>query len=198
METYCYKLYFENPLTKDGIPSESTDPEYLLKPWEQKIPSGVPKDFYEKCLARKWVKPVSPSQLVFETTRVTLTDPDVRNDVVELLSKPIKLLSDQLSVIKTSANVPVKYQMVLIYRDGSLQIYRDFWKTMSQKENFPLLDLVGDFLALKTTYEGMCSYSDLHYNADGTPLYANIVGHELIHHHVIPFPKPIEKSDSSK
>src|SRR6185369_16011558 len=75
LTTNTYSAYFQRPMTKEGIPSESIDPEYLLKPWDQKIPPGIPKDFYEKCLARKWVKPVSASQLEFEDTGKTLTDP---------------------------------------------------------------------------------------------------------------------------
>ncbi len=201
METNRYEYYFQAPLNQEGVPAKTYDTEYLLKPWDQKIPPGTPRDFYEKCLARKWVKPVSKSQLQFETTRVTLTDPNVREDVVELLSKPIKLLSDKLSIMKTSTNQPVKYQMVLIYRgdtEGSLDLYHDFWKRMAQKDGFPLLDLVGDFVAFNTTYQGMWSYEDFHYNADGMPLYAYIVGQELIDHHVIPFDKPVGKSDPTK
>jgi hypothetical protein len=192
LQAYACDFYFQNPITPEGIPSASPDQEYLLKPWEEKIPSGTPKDFYEKCLAKNWVKPVSKSQLQFESTQATLADPAIREDVIEMLSKPIKLLSDQLSSLKTSAGKPLDYHMFLIYRDetnGHLEAYRDFWKDMAKRDGFPLTDIVGDFLAIKPTYEGMYSYEDFHYNANGTHVYVDIVLHELLDHHLIPFPK---------
>lgn len=188
--TDSYSAYFQQPLTKDGLPPEKLDSEYMLKPWDQKIPPGTPRDFFEKCLDHQWVKPATESQLKFEDTDKTLTDPAVREDVVELLSRPIKGLSDQLKSMKTSANQPVRCRMLLIYRGdtrGSLELYRDFWQRMAQKDGFPLLDMVGDFLALKPTYEDMFSYTDFHYNADGMRLYAYLVSQELISRHLIPF-----------
>ncbi len=197
--SYSCNFYFQNPITAEGIPSAKSDPEYLLKPWKDKIPEGIPKDFYEKCLTHNWVKPASKTQLDFQPTQVTLTDPAVKEDVLELLSKPIKMLADKLKVLKNSEGKPVDYHMFLIFRDEvnpATELQRSFWKDMAKRDDFPLYDMVGDFLAFKPTYEGMYSYEDWHYNANGTPLYVQLVAHELLRQHLIPFPTP--KPEPSK
>jgi DNA-binding beta-propeller fold protein YncE len=50
-------VYFSRPINSDGIPAERNDPEYLLKPFKEKIPSGAANDFINAAWKRDGFKP---------------------------------------------------------------------------------------------------------------------------------------------
>jgi hypothetical protein len=191
---YGYNSYFLYPLNKDGIPTVDESPEYFLKPWKEKIPKGVPEDFYRKSLAKGWVTEKSKWSIEIQGLNTTLKDKDVRDDLLELVGKPMGLLREKLDGLQTSGGKSVQLQMVLIlarYGPGTLDLYRDFWKTVAEKQKIPYLDLIDDFIIPTPTFFPLEDDGELgHYTGDGCLLYAYIMAHELIRHQIIPYPGP--------
>ena len=100
-------------MTPEGIPEMNWDGEYGLKPWKDKIPKGLPEDFYNKCKAKGWIIPKSDVAFQMEDMDKTITDKAIRQDLLELLGKPIGMLSEKLRKLKTRDGKPVRYQMAL-------------------------------------------------------------------------------------
>lgn len=195
--TQGYDLYFSSPLTSNGIPKWPFDPSYLLKPWAKRIPSGIPKDFYFRCLAKHWVNVKPNGQFDFYRFDTTIADEGIRNDLLEMMGKPIRMFHDELKDMKTLEGKPVQTQMLLIFSkgygvgSGNLENFRTFWKTVADHGQWPYLDLIDDFIALGPTFfptEEAGSWK--HYTANGSLVYAYIVAHELITKGVIPFNNP--------
>ncbi len=193
--TFGYSTYFLCPITKEGIPMNQYDPEYLLKPWKSRVPKGVAEDFLKKCMAKKWITAKSKTELEFARLNTTIQDKAIRNDLIELMGKPIGMLADKLKVLKTVQGQPVKYYMLLIlsraYEAGTLELYRDFWKTIAEKQKMPYLDMIDRFIAFTPTYYPLDENGSWrHYTSDGSFFYSYLMAHELVHNGIIPFPTP--------
>jgi hypothetical protein len=109
-----------------------------------------------------------------------------------MMGKPVGRLSEKLRSMRTSGGKPVKYEMGLVlardFAPGTLQTYRDFWKTIALKSGMPYMDLVEDFLAFGPAYFPLAEQEGRgHYFASGINLYACLVAHELIQRKLIPF-----------
>ena len=57
------ETFFQRPLNAQGVPARFVDAEYLLKPFQERIPPGPPKEFYDLCAAGNKVS-LSPSHQI--------------------------------------------------------------------------------------------------------------------------------------
>ena len=191
VSTDSFKVYFQRPLSAAGIPGPKTDPEYLMKPWKERIPKGVPEDFYKKCLARQWVLPVSRTQMSFTLFDDLIQDGGIRNDLLEMEGRPVSMLAQKLRDLRTSKGAPVTCAMMfMLSRDhgmGTLDLHRDFWREVAARSGLPFIDLSKYFTAFTRTYFPLDEWgAHFHIVANGHPFYAYVVAHELLEENLIP------------
>jgi hypothetical protein len=186
-----YRLYFDRPLTPEGIPAQKDDPEYILKPWKERIPAGVPAEFLKNCFANGWVHPVDDNKLRFDPMNQTLRNPETRKNMLALMGKPVSLLLEKLKPLRTSSGKPLQIESLLIlsenYDPGTLELYRDYWSTFARQQGLPFKDLVPLIKTFSPTYYPLVEDGSYrHYTANGTLLYAYLVAWTLEHEHLIP------------
>jgi hypothetical protein len=201
--TDSFKVYFQRPLNSEGIPVAKTDPEYLTKPWKEKIPKGVPEDFYKKCLARQWVTPASESQLSFGFFDGLIQDEGVRKDLQEMEGKPVSMFAQKIRELHTSKGAPVGCAMMfMLSRDhgsGTLDLHRDFWREVAAQSGLPFIDLSKYITAFEQTYFPLDEYGEhFHIVASGHPFYAYVVAHELLDENLIPPLKSVKPADNQQ
>jgi hypothetical protein len=191
-EEEAYADYYTNPITKDGIPSHDMNPEFLLKPWRQRIPDGAPKRLLKECLKLKLINEISPTQLGFSLFQDLLLsgDNEIRNDLVEMLGKPLGVLSQRINLIKTSSGKVSKLVFFFVPDPDceTYSKYESFWSDVCTQYGLTFLNLTKPFNDLKIGYfpatEACCHN---HYTAYGNKLIATILKHELISRAWIPF-----------
>jgi hypothetical protein len=193
--TVRYETWFLRPQTPEGIPPDTMDPEYYLKPASQRIPPGTPKKFLDRCLSLGYAK-INKDKRHIDFDEVNdrmVADDELRADLVEMLGKPLGMLADKLKAMKTKDGNPVKF--FLCYCPGSPhgQVpddnYRELWLQVGLKYNIPVVDLSDDWYALQTTYyptnDG--GWWD-HFDAYGHQLLAYLMAREFINQHWVPIP----------
>lgn len=189
-------LYFLRPLTPEGIPQEKTDPEYLLKPWQAKIPDGPPKQFYEYCLSKGWVRPSPPSQLTFSSFDKIFHDPAARARIKLLMGKPLEVFKGKWKESRKGRPTKAGFLMCFVpFRDAGpspshldeLENLRAFWGDLAQSNGLPFLDLTDPLTSLSKTYWPLDEEGyGQHFNANGHFLFAYLLAHELIQGKVVP------------
>lgn len=197
-----FRAYLERPITSEGIPAESMDREYLLKPWREKIPEGVVRDFYDRASTRGWIRPLPNNQFFFEDSLSFLSDQKIKQDLEELISRPIALFQREIKGSRTKGGGPIGFQVCFLpirdtdrsrFQFDHLEEFRTLWGEVAQKARTPFLDLTAPFIALGKTYwpiDG--SGSGNHLNVHGHFLTAYILSRELVDHGLVPF-RPIKR-----
>lgn len=189
--------YFIPPLTKEGIPAAAVDPEYLLKPSSERIPSGEPRRFYELCKTRKLVT-LAGNNFVFDPK--LFNDPELHESLVVLYGKPLNILSHKLSAMKTSAGKPVRLLLCSVHTGffasnpdtmEDPQILAD----AAKKFAIPFLDLNDEMTALSLSFFPLTESDKLaHLDPNGHLLMGHLLVHDLIREGYIPmsgsFPSP--------
>lgn len=180
----AFEDYFTRPLTPDGIPGP-LDPEYLTKPWQERVPPGVPKHFLDQCFELKLVKEQPPGQLKFLLFQDVLNNggTDIRNDLLEMLGKPLQVLDRRLKSLKvrSSGRAPqLKFFFVPDPDCDAYEHYESFWSDLCVQNNLDLLDLSKPYEDLRYSYypatEACCHQ---HYSAYGNELIAQLLLHYL-------------------
>lgn len=197
-----YKVYYQRPMTGEGIPSDKDDPEYLLKPWKDRIPGGVAGDFYKRCLSQKWVTVDNQKQLQFQTFNTMLPDPETRKDLMEMMGKPLQMMSDKIAKIKKSDGQPVStYLFLMLARDftpGNLKLHRTFWQELADRCHFTFEDLTPCVAAFQPTFFTLDEWGvHNHLTPEGHYFYAYLMAKTLMRLNLLPTQKiqltPVEK-----
>jgi hypothetical protein len=187
-----YDYYYLRPLSKEGLPPFDPDYEFLLKPWRARVPEGAPKRLLDACFKDKLTKEISPTELQFGTFEDLLYsgDSEIRNDLVEMLGKPLSVLDQRISAIKTSSGKTP--EVVFFYVPDPdcehCSQFENFWSDVCARYGLTFLNLTKPYQDLKVSYfpttEACCHQ---HYTAYGNKLIATILKHELIDRKWIPF-----------
>ena len=187
-----FEDYYTKPLTEDGIPSNGVDTEFLLKPWRERIPEGAPKRLLDYCFKHQLVREVSPTRLRFKFFQDLLLkgDSDSRDDLVEMLGKPLEVLDEKLSATKTSSGKTPQFGLFFVPDPDCLfySRYESFWSDVCSRYGLKFLDLSRPYEDLKVSYypttEACCHH---HYTAYGNALIAYLLSHYLPRQGWIPF-----------
>jgi hypothetical protein len=186
-----YRVYFDRTLTPEGIPARDDDPEYTLKPWKERIPAGIPAEFLKNCFENKSVHVTPDNQLSFEPMNLTLRNTETRQNMLDLMGKPVSMLVQKLKLMHTSTGKPIQIHSLLVlsesYDTGTLELYRNFWSNLTTRCDLPFSDLVPLIKAFSPTYFPLVeSGSYRHYTGNGTLLYSRLVVWTLLREHLIP------------
>jgi hypothetical protein len=187
-----YLDYYTKPLTPEGIPAHDGDNEYLLKPWRQRVPGGAPKRLLEEAIKLKLINEISPTELQFSLFQDLLLsgDNEIRDDLVEMLGKPFKVLNQRIGSLKTSSGTTPKLALFFVPAPDceSYSKYESFWSDICGRYGLTFLNLTKPYQDLEYSYfpttEACCHF---HYTAYGNELIATILRHELINQGWIPF-----------
>jgi hypothetical protein len=186
-----FEDYYRKPMTSEGIPTLKTDTEFLLKPWKEKIPPGAPARLWAHCKEKGWARATSATQVEFSNFGELLStgDKEVRDDLVEMLGRPLKLLTGKLKP-KGKDPVPFLICYAPALDNGSVdkEVYRSFWRDLCSQNQLNLLDLTDPFNALKTSYyptSEACCHN--HYTIYGNYLIATLLGYYLPDQKWVPF-----------
>lgn len=183
--------YYQRPTDSDGIPTDQVDPEYLLKPYKEKIPDGIPRKMYELAKAKKWINiSTKGDQINFVDNSRLMTDPDTRTCLIKMMGKPLGLLNQKLTQTRTSGGQPVKFQPFLLPtgNENPALLSIGFWRDVFKEENLTWGDFTPEFTALRTTYHPFSEiYGGDHFNANGHLLFSVILANKLIEKGLIPW-----------
>ena len=183
--------YFERPLTPDGIPAERVDPEYLLKPYQQRIgPKGEPRRFYEIGKEKHLVK-VEGNNLVIDDG--FMTEPKLHDLLVDMLGKPLGILNQKLGGMRTSSGGPVRLLLCFTPTGYSRPCTNDeqLRKDITAKFGVPFLDLTAEMTALRVTYNPLSETgSAWHFDPAGMEFFARLFAHHLIRDGWVPWASP--------
>jgi sugar lactone lactonase YvrE len=190
----AYTHYFLYETTKEGLPAQEVEPEYLLTPAAKRVPPGVPEDLYQRASARGFIKRVSPNQDSFAPFGDLLEsgDSQIRGDLLQMAALPLRLLSDKVRRHKTEGGKESSF--LLCYApSGDIPAktksdYHAFWRELSSHNQLPLLDLDDPFRALTPAFfptNDACCHS--HYTAYGNMLIATLLNYYLVTGKYIPF-----------
>jgi hypothetical protein len=106
-------VYFERPLTQEGIPSHVFNPEFMLKPVQERIRNGTPKKFLDICLAKK-IATITPDNKIQWAFQFMPADPELLDCAAQMLSEPISLLRKKLNGMRTSQGKPIRFEETLL------------------------------------------------------------------------------------
>ncbi|HTA76975.1 MAG TPA: hypothetical protein VK791_07455 [bacterium] len=189
-----FTYYYSQPLTPEGIPSGAVDPEFMLKPIAERMPVGTPAaDLFERAKTRKIATITSSNQVLFNCSfqgLLATQDAGIRNDLIAMFSKPLKLLGEKLTALKTLEGKPVRLMVCFTPNDGGtpLSAYESFWTTVCAQSKVNLLDLSKPFDDMKVQYfpvmEACCGQ---HFMAYGNGLIAYLMSYYLPAQNWIPF-----------
>jgi hypothetical protein len=184
-----YRDYYLRPLTSEGIPGKDRDPEYALKPIESRIPPGPAGRFYQICKQKKYMN--DSNSIIDYDLLSHVTEPDIRENMMEMYGLPMRLLNDKLKAVKLSNGSSPKLVISYVPWDnlpGNPEDFENFFKELCQKNNVPIVSIVSEFNVLRTgfypTQQQCCSH---HFTAYGNQLIAYLLTHALIDQKVIPF-----------
>jgi hypothetical protein len=181
-----YKFYFDSPITSDGIPKFPNDMEYLLKPPLERIPNGIPRNFYDFCKAHGLVS-IEGNVFNFDWDKLS-SYPELHESLVQLYGKPLAVLNRKLSVIKTSSGQPARLLLCNTFTGRSWTRNFDIpiWVDAAKKFNFSILDLNDEVNALHLSYFPLTG-DNTHLNPDGHVFFARLIAHDLIRDKLIPW-----------
>jgi len=180
--------YYSKPVDADGVP-KALDGEYLLKPLSSRIPPGAPTRFYRHCLEKGWCQEGSafPSNDYGKYTK--MDDPEVYQDLLEMIGHALQVFSQRLQGMKTSGGLAPKCISVYVpHRSWPQDIFEDFWRELCGKYQVPLIDIAPAYNTLKTSFYPV-NERDLskHYTAMGDYLIAELLARSLIEEKDVPF-----------
>jgi hypothetical protein len=191
--------YYNRKITNEGIPAHDDDPELLLEPISKRPTSDVARRFYNLCMQKGWATQSSPTGTSFTYFGEILNseNPDARNDLLEMMGKPLGLLSSKLRGLKTSEGVPVKFLLCLAppgfsgQEGAKVETYESFWKDICNQQQWPMLDMTDSYDAFQASFyppDQQCCHH--HFTTYGNTLVAYLLNYYLEQDKWIPFPQP--------
>ncbi len=184
----AYYYYYQYNLTPDGIPQTPPNMEYALKPPLERIPDGLPRQFYDYCKEHHWVV-VNGNNLSFNDAAIA-ADPKAHDMSLEFWGKPWDLLNRKFSSMRTSGGQPVKLLILLGYEGTHTpdNYSPDLFKEVARKYHIPILDLIPYENALNFSYFPMTSTG--HLDPNGAVFMGKLLARLLPDENLIPWPTP--------
>jgi hypothetical protein len=188
--------YFNKPLNRDGIPTGQFDPEYLLKPWKERVPRGAPERLLKACMAKGLVDESPKTQVQFGSFESLLAsgDRDIREALIEMLGKPFSVFDRKMKAERKPVEKTPMFGIFFVPGKETqyVQPTEDFWSEVCVYYHLDLLDLTKPFEDLKYSYyptnEACCGR---HYTTNGNDLIAILLTHYLPQKGWIPMPTPV-------
>jgi hypothetical protein len=184
-----YSAYFNWPLTKEGIPAEKFDPEHALRPWKEKLRGDLNQELYDRCAAKGLLRKDPPHQDLFGEFRDLVADPDVRDVLVRMIARPVRLLKSGLGSRKTLRGDPVRFELCLLplpnYEWFPRQ--RAFWSEVEKETRMRILDLTDLMTVFRVSLfplSVMDGYD--HFNSAGHEFLSLALARELVQRGIIP------------
>jgi sugar lactone lactonase YvrE len=186
--------YYLKPLNDEGIPSNKMDPEFLLKTWKEKMPFGAPTRLFERAKAKGLAHVDTPTQVGFSyfSGLIASGDKEIREDLIEMIGKPYKLISERIGSIQRPGENHPKFLMCFcpsVDNDGlKVEEYDSFWRDLCSRNGINLLDLTDPLNGLKTSYyptSESCCHN--HFTAYGNLLIATLLSYYLPQEKWIPW-----------
>jgi sugar lactone lactonase YvrE len=183
-----YKNFFERPMTAEGIPSNTFDADYLLKPIAERTPPGAPTRFYEGLRKKNLVKegkepspgpPSEPDSLAI----MRGMDKDIRDAMIEMDGTVLKNFTERLKKIDAPVGHPRNFLIFFVpWWDWypSNDVYKNYWLDVCGRNHLNFLDLSPSFYTLEQSfYPTHDAFADSHYNIYGNELIAYLLSHYL-------------------
>jgi hypothetical protein len=196
-------IYARRPLSNEGLPEMEMDPEYLLRPWEQKIPKGLPGEFYRYAMAKGLIQPGSKTELSFADPLRFLEDPRARGYMGSLSAVPLRTFQEKIKDIGDrqgrrigfcSCFLPVRDCEPSAFHMDNLELIRSFWRGVAKRGKVPFLDLTPSFTALERTYWPLDeATANRHFDGNGHWFFAYILEHALIDQGLVPYETSIHR-----
>ena len=184
-----FYVYYDRPLNADGIPVQTPDPEYLLKPPLDRIPPGSPRRFYDYCAAKGLVK-IDGNNLDFKNG--LMKDPQLQDSLIQMYGHPIDRLRQKIEGLRTSAGKPVRFifcfSPTAILRPNSVEA--EFWRALTDRYHIKFLNLHDDMTVLRLSNFPIAENGgNDHYNIAGHLFFGRMLADVLIHGGYIPWGK---------
>lgn len=193
-DIFPFRLYFMRPITREGIPSQNTDPEYLLVPPMKRIAAGDPKRFYDLCKSRNLVH-IEGNNFMFDNA--LFSDPDLKDILIQLYGKPLDILNQTLSGMKSTSGKPVSVVLCSV-NTGPIAPYpedKEIWAGVARKLNIPFLDLNKEMTALRLSFYPLTEEGGAcHFNHDGHEFFSQLLAHDLIREGLVPWGRDLFSS----
>lgn len=180
--------YFDRPLTKEGIPGPTVDPEFMLINIDTRLPPGPARDFFELCRRKKLVQTTPEGQLQMQGTAQLIADPEVRRAMIDIVAPPMRLLGKKLADLNKGRPRPVRmilyYTPLLVPHIGpEADHYRETWQLILQGTGIEFADLTAPVRALTPTYFPIADPStNTHPTQTGYHLLAEVIASDLLDH----------------
>jgi hypothetical protein len=184
-------VWFERPITKDGIPQEAKDQEYAVKHIAEKLTNEpVLKELYDRCIWKNWV---TMDHYEFPAWGTLSTDEMVKHDVEGLVSKPLTRFVRDLKNAETQLGHSVPFYMFFIPLGSvgtaynPVEPYRDLYREVCRTADIRWMDLTEPWNALKiSAFPTSEFWSMHHFDYNGHTLLAYLWTHVLIEKHILP------------
>ena len=191
MSNFNLEDYFQRPLTKEEIPVEYTNPEFLLEHWPKKSNSNFSEKFLELCLKNS-LATISPNgQPSFSNFASLIENQAVRDDMIKMYSRPLKLLNQKLASTKTSGGSPVRMEVCLMpysNLEGNTNFPSSFWQSALDEIGAPSINLFPSMTTLRISYFPFTEPNGPnHFDANGHLLVSYLLAHYLIQDKIIPW-----------
>jgi hypothetical protein len=186
-------------LTKEGIPRENIDAEFILKSLKEKMDqSPLLTDFYTRCVENHLAVADHPDSFL-PMDQMLLND-NIRQDLIQLVGKPSVLLSEKIKSLKTKSGKQVGFELCFLPvgnlggANYSNEPYRLFWQDVCQKGGVSFMDMTEPMNALKSSFYPTAEHGGIfHFDYNGHTFLGAVFAHELIHQKLIPFESQVSK-----
>ncbi len=181
-----YKDYYMKPLTSEGIPAQTAPPGYMDKPLSQRAATAEARDILQRL--KKLKMPFSekqdcPGDQLWDL--MCSPDPQIRNDMIELTGRRLKILSDKIANLRTSSgSLPQLYFYYVPCADFPNECCDSFYGDLCGRFHLDFFDLSEPYNALVRSYYPTDTN---HYTVYGNELIAVLLEHYLIENNLIPF-----------
>jgi hypothetical protein len=191
---FSFNFYFEHPYNELGLPQLKDDGEFLLKPLAERIQldkDPALADLYRRCVSHHWA---TAGKLDFQPFPTLIEDSGIREDLFQLIGKPLKPLVEQVSGMKTQAGKPVAMGVVF-FPTGNLsggdqlpiEPYRDFYRDISKASGAAFYDMTEAMVATRLSFFPTSElWGFHHFNHNGQDYFAWLMARELLQDQLIP------------
>jgi NHL repeat-containing protein len=174
-----FRRYFESPLTAQGIPSMEPDPEYVLKPDQEKLTDPVLKRLFEAAKAKGLASVLANGHIDFAPLHDLVQHPEIRTELADLISRPYKLLNGALA-----GGADPAPQFYLVYAPFTeiepVEPFELLLADIAKRDGVKVLDLANTMVALRTTFYGYNElFGNYHLNVGGHDFVAQVLARQV-------------------
>ena len=187
-------FYYAIPMGKDGILDIHRDPEFQLKPMEERAANDPDlKVVYDRCKEKGWLAKDGNIDWAQAAPTALLGDAAIRSSLMKVLGRPIRKYADLCRTTAPPGRKPPEYVFCFFFtgnltQRGSLAALRSFWSDLCRSEKVRFLDLSAPLHVLTTSGHPAFEYSNIgHFNYNGHTLFSWVLAEELIRERLIPW-----------